>query len=119
MRPWKSFEHRVVHALRDMGFEARRTTSGRQGQEETADVEAEKDGVKLLVECKFTSRAQYATSRPIKLEWLRKLEERARKTGRIPVLIFNYPGRGYYAVIPLRDLGKVARPAEKIKSQLQ
>jgi len=104
---WKNFEHRVVRALRALGYRAKRTTSGRQGQEETADIEAEKDGVRLLVECKFSSRPQYAASRPVKLDWLRKLEKAARRQGRIPVLVYNYPNRGSYAVIPLGSLPDV------------
>jgi Holliday junction resolvase len=112
MQRWKAMEHRIVHALRSLGFEARRTTSGRQGQEETADIEADRNGVSLLVECKFTGRAQYATSRPIKLEWLQKLEKTAQRKGRIPVLVFNYPRRGYYAVLPL-DLIRLLQPEER------
>lgn len=107
MRSWKGFEHRICHALQAMGFKAKRTTSGRQGQRGeggTADIEAEGYGKKFLVEVKFTNQTKYATSRPVKLEWLRKLEKQASDQGRTPVLAFNYPTRGYYVVLRLQDL---------------
>lgn len=104
---WKGFEHRVVQRLRDLGFLAERTTSGRQGQGSIGDILADRGELSLMVECKSTSDKKYAASRPVKLEWLRKLEEQAVEAGRIPVLVFNFPNRGYYAVLRLEDLVSV------------
>lgn len=108
MKPWKRFEHSVCRKLRELGFAARRTTSGRQGQEETADIEVDGFGKRLLVECKSTTDPRFAESRPIKLAWLRKLEAAAEAQSRIPVLVYNYPRRGYYATIRVEDLAKLS-----------
>jgi len=52
MKPWKRFEHTITQLWRTRGGKAQRTTSGRQGQENLPDIEAEYGDISFLIECK-------------------------------------------------------------------
>ena len=87
-QPWKAFEHYVAQKLRQWGFTANRTTSGRQGQEPNVDVDAVWNGIQFAIECKQSTRGK--NSYRVQKEWFNKLDKIVEGQGRIPILVFNF-----------------------------